>query len=106
MRFAVRWMHMRRPFYEFFAATQPPLAAEVRHYRNQPIVDVLHAGLQDRAGRVSAVSDLAKAIRYAIRHWDGLRVFLDDGRVEMDTDVVERGIPPKRVAFAAGPDAF
>ena len=44
--------------------------------------------------RVSRASDLAKAIRYAIRHWPGLVVFLDDGRVEMDTNVVERAIRP------------
>ena len=37
---------------------------------------------------------MAKAIRYAIRHWPGLIVFLDDGRVEMDTNVVERAIRP------------
>ena len=41
----------------------------------------------DQIGRVSAASDLAKAMRYAIRHWPGLMVFLDDGRVEMDTNV-------------------
>jgi transposase len=44
--------------------------------------------------RVSATSDMAKAIRYAIRHWPGLVVFLDGGRVEMDTNVVERAIRP------------
>jgi hypothetical protein len=48
----------------------------------------------DHVGRVSAVSDLAKAIRYSIRHWPGLTVFLEDGRVEMDTNVVERAIRP------------
>ena len=57
-------------------------------------------------GPVSAASDLAKAIRYAIRHWDGLVVFLDDGRIEMDTNVVERAISPKRAAFAAGSHAL
>ena len=57
-------------------------------------MDALHLWLQDQAGRVSAASDLAKATRYAIRHWPGLVVFLDDGRVEMDTNVVERAIRP------------
>src|SRR6202012_6094121 len=59
-------------------------------------------------GRVSAVSDLAKAIRYAIRHWPGLVVFLEDGRVEMDTNVVERAIRPntltRKNALFAGND--
>ena len=48
--------------------------------------------LQTHVGRVSAVSDLGKAIRYALRHWPGLVVFLDDGRIEMDTNTVERAI--------------
>ncbi len=64
--------------------------------------------MQDQLERVSAVSDLAKAIRYALRHWPGLIVFLDDGRVEMDTNVVERAIRPhtltRKNALFAGSD--
>jgi hypothetical protein len=33
-----------------------------------------------------------------LRHWSGLVLFLDDGRLEMDTNVVERGM--KGVAVA------
>ena len=33
-------------------------------------------------------------MRYAIRHWPGLVAFLDDGRIEMDTNTVERVIRP------------
>ena len=113
------WAHMRRRFYEFHAATKSPLAGEVlarigrlyeieadirgqpaeqrkqaRQERSRPIVEALHAWLQDHVGRVSAASGLAEAIRYAIRHWPGLVVFLDDGRVEMDTNPVERAIRP------------
>ena len=58
------------------------------------MVEALHAWLEDHLKRVSDVSDLAKAMRYALRHWPGLIVFLDDGRVEMDTNVVERAIRP------------
>lgn len=51
---------------------------------------------------------VAKAIRYAIRHWPGLVVFLDDGRIEMDTNVVERVIRPvalnRKNALFAGSD--
>ena len=64
--------------------------------------------LQAHQGRVSAISDLAVAIRYALRHWTGLTVFLDDGRVEMDTNVVERAIRPvalnRKNALFAGSD--
>ena len=81
---------------------------QVRHERSRPIVEALHGWLQDHLGRVSAASDLAKAIRYAIRRWPGLVVFLDDGRVEMDTNVVERAIRPntltRKNALFAGSD--
>jgi len=33
-------------------------------------------------------------MRYSLRHWDGLILYLDDGRLEMDTNVVERAIRP------------
>src|ERR1700761_9282678 len=36
----------------------------------------------------------AKALRYALRHWDGLTLYLDDGRIEMDTNAVERAMRP------------
>ena len=133
VRLAFCWAHMRRPFYEFFVSTQSPLAAEVlarirelyaietevrghpadhrrqvRHERSRPIVEALHVWLRDHVERVSATSDLAKAIRYALRHWPGLVVFLDDGRVEMDTNVVERAIRPntltRKNALFAGSD--
>jgi hypothetical protein len=42
----------------------------------------------------SARSKLAEAIRYTLSHWEGLTVFLADGRVEVDTNVVEREIRP------------
>jgi transposase len=29
-----------------------------------------------------------------LNHWDGLTRFLDDGRIELDTNIVERGIRP------------
>ncbi len=128
------WAHMRRAFYEFHVSTKSPLAAwvlakvgelyaieaeirghpaehrrHVRQERSRPIVDALHVWLQDHIGRVSAVSDLAKAMRYAIRHWPGLVIFLDDGRVEMDTNVVERAIRPntltRKNALFAGNDS-
>ncbi len=113
------WAHMRRYFYEEYVSNKSPLAAEVlvrvrelyaieadirghsaehrqavRQDRSRPIVEALHDWLHEQIKRVSGASDLAKAMRYAIRHWPGLVVFLADGRVEMDTNVVERAIRP------------
>jgi hypothetical protein len=38
--------------------------------------------------RVSAKATIAEDIRYALNHWDGLTRFLDDGRIELDTNIV------------------
>src|SRR5689334_13565684 len=115
----VRMVHCRRHFYEIHRATGSPLAEEalrrigelyrieaevrgrpaeerraVRQERSKPLVDALHAWLTVQLGRVSGKSGLAEAIRYALRHWQGLVLFLDDGRLEPDTDVIERAIRP------------
>ena len=123
IQLAFCWAHTRRPFYEFYVSTKSPLAAEVlarigklyeieaeirgspaeqrravRQQRSRPIVEALHTWFQEQLPRLSGASPLAAAIRYALRHWSGLVLFLDDGRLEMDTNVVERGM--KGVAVA------
>ena len=56
----------------------------------------------------SGRSTLAEAIRYALRHWQGLVLFLEDGRIELDTNVIERAIRPialgRKNALFAGSD--
>ncbi|SEP37037.1 IS66 C-terminal element, partial [Methylobacterium sp. UNC300MFChir4.1] len=51
---------------------------------------------------------LAEAIRYALSRWAGLSLFLDDGRVEIDNNTVERAIRPlaltRKNALFAGSD--
>jgi hypothetical protein len=41
-----------------------------------------------------ARSPLSDAIRYTLVRWDDLCRFLDDGRIELDTDTVDRAIRP------------
>src|SRR5260370_35029064 len=43
---------------------------------------------------ISSKSPLAEAINYTLGHWYGLNVFLTDGRVEVDTNTVERSMRP------------
>ncbi|RCW63208.1 transposase IS66-like protein [Pseudorhodoferax soli] len=46
-------------------------------------------------GRVSAKSDLARAIGYTLTRWQALTRYRDDGRIEMDNNAAEcalRGI--------------
>src|SRR5690348_16357317 len=74
----------------------------------QQLADALHAWLTVQLGRVSGKSGLAEAIRYVQRHWQGLVLFLDDGRLELDTNTVERAIRPislgRKNALFAGSD--
>ena len=71
-------------------------------------MDALHSWLTAQLGRVSGKSGLAEAIRYALRHWTGLVLFLDDGRLELDNNTIERAIRPiavgRKNALFAGSD--
>jgi transposase len=126
--------HARRKFYDIHAATKSPLAEEAlrriaalyeveadirgqaaderrtaRQQRSRPLVEALHIWLDEQLGRISGRSTLAKAIRYAVNHWNGLILFLDDGRLELDTNTVERAMHPialgRKNALFAGADS-
>ena len=62
--------------------------------RCRAIIDDLRQYLELRLRQASAKSKLAEAIRYALTRWDGLARFLDDGRIEIDSNAVERAIRP------------
>jgi hypothetical protein len=66
----------------------------VRQARSRPVIIALEPWLREKLALVSQKSKLAEAIRYALTRWTGLTLFLDDGRVELDTNVVERAIRP------------
>lgn len=66
----------------------------VRQAESRPLVAALRAWLDMQLRAVSAKSVIAEAIRYGLNHWDGLVRFLDDGRLEMDTNSVERAMRP------------
>ena len=66
----------------------------VRQAQIKPLVEALRAWLENRLMAVSDKSTIAEAIRYGFNHWDGLVRFLDDGRIEMDTNSVERAMRP------------
>jgi Transposase IS66 family len=62
----------------------------VRQAETKPLVEKLKAWLEAKLIAVSEKSTIAEAIRYGLTRWDGLARFLDDGRIEMDTNSVER----------------
>ncbi len=116
---AACWAHTRGKFYEVAEAIGSPVAAEAlrrvgglyviearvrgqssahrlaeRRSFSRPIVQSLHAWLEAQLPRVAGRSTLAEAIRYALSRWEGLTRFLHDGRIELDTNPVERAIRP------------
>jgi transposase len=126
--------HTRRKLYDVFVATKSPIAEEalqriaalyaiesgvrgepaeerrrVRQQKSRPLVEAMHVWLSKQLSRIPGASTLAKAIRYAMNHWSGLILFLDDGRLELDTNTVERAIRPvtiiRKNALVAGNDS-
>jgi transposase len=116
---AACWSHTRRRFYEVAQATNAPIATEAlrriaelyaidadvrgrspahrllaRRNRSKPMVDAMRLWFEAQLPLVPGRSTLAEAIRYALSRWDGLTRFLHDGRVELDTNAVERAIRP------------
>jgi transposase len=81
----------------------------VRQQRSRPLVEAMHSWLTEQLARVSGRSTLAQAIRYALNHWGGLVLYLDDGRLEMDTNTVERAMRTvalgRKNALFAGADS-
>jgi transposase len=115
---AACWAHARRKFYDVQQATGSPIAgealariaalyaierringrsADVRKAARaeaRPIVEALKAWLEQQLGRIPSGGGLAVAIRYALARWPALCRFLDDGRIELDNNPVERAIRP------------
>ena len=127
------WAHLRRHFFDIAKGGDAPIASEaleriaalyaiektirgrsaderraVRQDESKPLVVALKAWLEHQLARVSAKATIADEIRYGLNHWDGLTRFLDDGRIELDTNIVERGIRPivlnRKNALFAGHD--
>ncbi len=80
----------------------------MRQERSCPLVAALEGWLREKLALISQKSTLAGAIRYALTRWAGLSLFLEDGRVEIDSNTVERAIRPlalnRKNALFAGSD--
>jgi len=127
------WSHFRRRFYDIAKGGNAPIAAEAlerigelykieaeirgrspderraqRQDRTKPLVESLKTWLERQLARVSGRSTIAKDIRYGLSHWDGLIRLLDDGRIEIDSNTVERSMRPialnRKNALFAGSD--
>ena len=74
---------------------KPPATRQfVRWTEAAPLVNAFGLWLDEQRSRVSPKSRLGEKLAYIANQWDGLLVFLLDGRVEMDSNSVENRIWP------------
>jgi transposase len=127
------WSHLRRKFYELYVGGNQPIATEalarikllydieaevrglppqlrraVRTERSRPIVEAMKPWLDTSLANVPKGGKLGEALGYGLNQWDGLVRYLDDGRIEIDSNTVERSIRPlaltRKNALFAGHD--
>ena len=127
------WAHMRRKFYELANPGPAPIASEalkriaefyaiekdirgrsaeerriIRQQKSRPLAEAFEPWLRAKLTLISQKGKLAEAIRYALSRWQGLTRFIDDGRIELDNNTVERTIRPialnRKNALFAGSD--
>jgi transposase len=133
IRLAYCWAHARRKLYEIAKAGTAPIAEDgleqiaklyrieadirgqsperrrhVRQAKTKPLIEDFEKWVDTMRARVSGSSRLGEALRYITKHRHGLKRFLDDGRIEIDSNVVERSIRPlalnRKNALFAGHD--
>ncbi|MFD2184982.1 IS66 family transposase, partial [Rhodoplanes azumiensis] len=114
---AACWAHARRKFFELARIKKAPIAIEavkridalfeierdingasaderrrVRDQQSRPLIAELHAWLRGERTKLSAKSETAKAIDYALKRWTALTRFLDDGRLCLSNNAAERAL--------------
>ena len=72
----------------------PQARLAARQHRSVPKISAFEAWLTNHRARLSSKSPLGGALKYIAKYWDGLCLFLHDGRIEMDSNAVERTIRP------------
>lgn len=119
------WAHVRRKFYDALEQSPrtagwimrqiqhlyrveawlrerrggPALREAVRAHQSRPIVQRIHQALVRLkvTGRFLPQSVMGGAMDYALSQWPTLTVFLEDGRIEIDNNLVENAIRPTAV---------
>ncbi|AUN33792.1 IS66 family transposase [Niveispirillum cyanobacteriorum] len=72
----------------------PEIRRAVRQAEAKPILEALRPYLLAVQAQISAQAGLAGAIGYMLNHWEGLCAYLADGRIAIDSNVVERSMRP------------
>ena len=128
------WAHVRRKFYDIDKVQPDGFAREVleaiaslygieksikgqsaqercqvRQARAGPILQQLQTRLRKVRSEIPKKLPLAKAIHYALARWEALVRYVDDGRIEIDNNAIEREIRPialgRKNYLFAGSDA-
>jgi len=111
------WAHVRRKFYDLFAAHASPLAREaverintlyaveklirgrppeerlrVRQAEARPRLQSLRAWLEQTLTKLSRKSEMTAAVNYALHRWDALVRYTEDGHWEIDNNAAERAL--------------
>ena len=112
IQLAYCWAHARRKLYELTLGSTPaPIAQDglkqiselyriektirgqtaeqrlaERQEKSAPRIDAFKTWLDQARSQVSAKSPTGAALKYIARYWEGLILFLDDGRIEMDSE--------------------
>lgn len=119
IQLAYCWAHARRTLYELTHNNAAPIAEEglkqitalyrieaqargqsadarltLRRTKSAPKITALKTWLDHARTQVSTKSPTGDALKYIVKCWNGLILFLTDGRIEMDSNAVERTIRP------------
>ncbi len=119
------WAHTRRKFDEALLTTSHPLVHEtlaaiarlynvedqaaswtsearqaLRHKVSLAIVERLHQRFVEARDELRPTSKLAEAVAYALNRWPSLVRYLDDGRLPIDTNHLERLLRPIAIGRA------
>ena len=134
IQLAYCWAHARRKLFDLTHNNVAPIAEEglkqiaalyrieaqargtsaderlaLRQAKTVPKIAGFKTWLDHARTQVSAKSPTGDALKYIAKYWGGLILFLTDGRIEMDSNAVERTIRPialqRKNALFAGHDA-
>lgn len=81
-----------------------------RKKRSEPVLNEMKLWLDEKKAEVPPSLKISEAINYTLNHWTGLLKYLEDGKLEIDNNPVERAIRPvaigrKNFMFAGSEEA-